>query len=71
MQFNLWFLWNYLIFPVIYGGVWNMESAFKSTSETDLAPIFFKGCRVLDLWTLSFNLRGLCVLKVIGGYWKI
>ena len=43
-----------------------MESTFKSISETDLAPIFFKGCWVLDFWTLYFNLRGLCVLKVIG-----
>lgn len=43
-----------------------IESIFKSVSETDLALIYFKGCWVLDFWTLHFNLRGLCVLKVIG-----
>lgn len=43
-----------------------MESIFKSVSETDLALIFFKRCWELDFWTLYFNLRGLCVLKVIG-----
>lgn len=43
-----------------------MESIFKSVSETDVTLLFFKGCWVLDFLTLHFNLRGLCVLKIIG-----